>query len=303
MPNYYNNGLPGVVDSDGFCFRYTDKSVTQNEQYMFSNFWREQINTYGTLVTYYVNAYDVNKDDNFYGEDPTRKFAPGVNIVMAIDLAENANTLTKFGFQADDEITAYIHISSFYDKFYDLGIELLRTETSANSATIDTENSFINPYDDSQQCDPNPLTNYDIRTEKPGVYETQFNQIQPKAGDVFTLTEYGQGRPGNRSGYNYEVTEVLDQDISRTNQLAGHYIWIIKAKRFDYSFEPGLSAEKGSDQVYDNAFNGILSGGTQDVSVSKKYNQQDPLLSVNQVGTTVVFDMTANNATDVYGGY
>ena len=117
------------------------------------------------------------------------------------------------------------------------------------------------------------------------------------------MTEYGRGRPGNRNGKMFEVTEVLDQDISKTNQLGGHYVWIIKAKRYDYSFEPGLSAEKGSQQVYDNARNGILSGGKQDPSEDKKYLEKDPLLSIDQVSEKIVFDMPKNNNTSVYGGY
>jgi len=59
MPNYKDNCFPGVVDNDIFCFRYTDKDVTDNEQYLMSNYWREQINTYGTKITYFVNLYDV----------------------------------------------------------------------------------------------------------------------------------------------------------------------------------------------------------------------------------------------------
>ena len=33
---------------------------------------------------------------------------------MAINLTENALILSKFGFQSDDQVTAYVHISSFY---------------------------------------------------------------------------------------------------------------------------------------------------------------------------------------------
>jgi len=288
MYNAQNNGLPGVVDSDGFCFRYVDKNVIQNEEYLFSNYWREQINTYGTMVTYYVNAYNVLNADNFYGEQPAQKYAEPRNVVLAVDLAENATALSKFGFQADDEITAYIHLSTFYDVFHNINLEILTNEYLSSptlSAKLETENLF------------------GLRTEDPTTFETQFNQVQPKAGDVFTLTEYGYGRPGPRSGYNYEVTQILDQDIARTNQLGGHYVWILKAKRLDYSFEPGLSAEKGSDQVYDDTSSGVLPGGKQDPAPPKKYDEIYPLTSIDQVSNTTIFSMTANDATDVYGNY
>ena len=194
----------------------------------------------------------------------------------------------KGNFEADDEVTIYVHLSSFYDAFYDIGVNNLTPEY-VQDTSIDSENEF------------------DIATETPTVFETQYNQVQPKSGDVFVLTEYGKGRPGNRSGKQWEGTEILDEDIAKTNPLGGHYVWIIKGKRFDYSFEPGLSAENGSQQVFDNAYNGILSGGTQTSSSGKKYNEQDaannPLLSINDVSREIIFDMPNNDNTNVYGTY
>ena len=74
--NKYNTCFPGIIDTDQTCVRYTNKETSGNEQYLFSNYYREQINQYGTQITYFVNAYNVLSADNFYGEDPTRKFAP-----------------------------------------------------------------------------------------------------------------------------------------------------------------------------------------------------------------------------------
>lgn len=286
--------FPGIVESDQYCFRYLDKDVTGNEEYLYSNYYREQINTYGTRILYYVNAYNVLSADNFYGEDPTRKFTGPRCVTAFIELSENADMLSKFGFRSDDAITLYIHISSYFETFYDVGIESLITQNEIAA---------------QDECD---LDHYErissearraFRTEKPGTYETQFNQVQPKPGDVFLLQEYGRGRPAPRGAKHFEVTEVLDQDISKTNPLGGHYVWIIKGKRFEYSYEPGLSAEKGSDQVYDSSQNGILSGGSQTPSVQKKYDQQYPLRGVSDVSKKHIFDMPKNNPTDVYGGY
>ena len=56
---------------------------------------------------------------------------------------------------------------------------------------------------------------------------------EPKSGDVFNLIEYGsKDRPGNRTGKWFEITERLEQDVSQINPIIGHYIWLIKAKRF-----------------------------------------------------------------------
>lgn len=283
-----NSCFPGIVDSDQTCYRYLDKNTIGNEEYLYSNYYREQIAAYGTKITYYVNNYNVLSADNFYGEDPTRRFAPGIEVTAIVELSENANTLSKFGFQADDEITIYMHLSAFYDAFRYAGLQRLDS-TQGTGNNIETQGGI------------------GLRTEEPSTYETQFNQIQPKSGDVFVLTEYGKGRPGDRSGKQFEITEILDEDISRTNPLGGHYVWIIKGKRFEYSFEPGLKDEKGDNQVMDNSFSGILSGGTQPVSPAKKYDEQNaannPLLSINDVSAAKVFNMPANNNTDVYGTY
>jgi len=296
---------PGMGDpqSSDFCFRYNDKCLNENEQFLISSMWKEQIATYGTRVTYYVNQYDVKTADNFYGEQPTKSYSEGRSLVLAVELNENAYTLTKFGFQSDDQITAYVHISTFYDAFWDIGMKFLTTETDTVSTTSNpcpadggtitfTEGTII----DTENSE-------NIRLEQPTTYESQFNQVQPKAGDVFVMTEYGKGRPGGRSGIQFEVTEVIDQDISKINLLGGHYVWMLKAKRFDYSFEPGLSAERHSDQVFEDAKSGILPGGKQDPSPAKKYPELKQNISVDEVSKTVVFNMSANNNTDVYGDY
>ena len=133
-----NTCFPGIIDSDQSCYRYLDKSVIGNEEYLYSNYYREQINVYGTEITYFVNAYNVLSADNFYGEDPTRRFAPGKTIIAIVELSENATTLSKFGFEADDEVTIYVHLSSFYDAFYDIGVNNLSPEY-VQDTSIDTD--------------------------------------------------------------------------------------------------------------------------------------------------------------------
>ena len=99
---------------------------------------------------------------------------------------------------------------------------------------------------------------------------------EPKSGDVFNLSEFGSDRPGGRGGKHFEITERLDQDVQQINPLIGHYVWLVKAKRHDYSFEPNLPREEKSTQVKD------------DVTEASKS----------------IFDYDAHgNNDDVYGGY
>ncbi|NBP04045.1 MAG: hypothetical protein EBU90_28925 [Proteobacteria bacterium] len=122
-------------------------------------------------------------------------------------------------------------------------------------------------------------------------------RIEPKSGDVVALTDLGYCRPGDRGPRYYEITERVDQDIPTINPLLGTYIWRLKGKRLEYSFEPNLSGEPGNYQVYDNTFNGVVSSHIQDISEIKTYPGD-----VDTESNTRVFAMSANR-TDIYGGY
>jgi hypothetical protein len=294
----YTCEYPGLVQTDETCFRFTNKSIQANERVLYSNYWREQINQFGVKVDYYVNTYNTLSADNFYGEQPTKTFASPRKIILALTLNENAITLSKFGFESDDEVTAYVHISSFKTEF----------------------ESLSDIYDRYTRFGP---------------------VVEPKAGDVFELSEYGDDRPNNRQAKFFEITEKIDQDIAQINNLQGHYVFLIKAKRLDYSFEPGiifndnisdngifnaditinsedsvlateslLTLQAGisgdaagqftNDQVYEDAFAGRLPGGANTESLPKREDYDEYI--VDNVSKEDVFDMS-NNDTDVYGDY
>jgi hypothetical protein len=62
---------------------------------------------------------------------------------------------------------------------------------------------------------------------------------EPRTGDLMKLEEFGSDRINypKRGPTIYELTEVIDE--FQLNALGGHYVWFFKAKRYDYSFEPG----------------------------------------------------------------
>lgn len=246
--NFYNGANNGNLNCQ---INVNQSALNSGEQQLISSGIQEIINRYGSTVAYYVNTYNVSAADNIYGEDPTSTYFGPTNVLMYIQLTEDNTVLRRFGFDGDDVITAYIHISSYY-------------------ATFD------------------PLS----------VYPALNQAVEPKAGDVFQMTQYGATRPGDRNGKFFEITERVDQSAGEgINMLGGHYLWKIRAKRLDYSFEPGLSGEKGSAQVFDNAFNGILSGGMQQQSPEKSYPGDASTDSINKV-----YDQRAVN-TSVYGEY
>ena len=145
-----------------------------------------------------------------------------------------------------------------------------------------------------------------------GFDPSQYGQlIQPKAGDVIDLDVLGCDRVGGRGGVMYQITERMDQDMSALNPLLGHYIWRLRGKRFNYSFEAGLSAdgrpgsEKANEQVYDNSMQGILSTSlTDQVSSAQKTYPSTPAgeYDIDDISKEDVLDMDIND-TDIYGSY
>lgn len=260
MNTDYTNCYPGMAQTDETCWRFTDKGAQEAERVLFSNWWREVINQYGIKISYHVNTFNVLSADSIYGEQPTKTFAEPRDIVMAVNLNDNAISLSKYGFMSDDEITAYIHISSY--------------EATFSSLT--------------------------------SVYSTQYSVVEPKAGDVFQLSEFGDDRPNNRQPKYFEITEKIDEDISQINNLGGHYVFMIKAKRYDYSFEPGIpfndinSNITGNQQIYEDKFTGRLGGGVNPNTELKKENYDE--YNVDRTSIDEVFDMSVND-TDVYGEY
>jgi hypothetical protein len=121
---------------------------------------------------------------------------------------------------------------------------------------------------------------------------------EPKAGDLIELAEYGRTRPGGRSGKVFEITERVDEMGGENNQLLGHYIWMIKAKRFDFNYELDAPREELMDQVYDNKFDGQVNNLPK-VIETKEYTQ------FVDKDSKLVFDYDENTQsnTDVYGDY
>jgi len=235
---YTGGGTTGIYPQtfqDNECFRITDKANNGAERLLQSNYWREQINLYGQKANYYVNNTTLSGSDMLYGEHPTQRFSPPQAITVALNLNENALMLSKYGLLSEDEVTAFVHISAFYETF------------------------------------------------GPGA--------EPKSGDVFQLSEYGNDRPGDRNGKMFEITERLDEDAATINVLAGHYVWLIKAKRFEYSFEPGIPQEAGNDQVFDDTQNPTVSGANK------------PYTDSVDIDSKQIFDYSLTDYSNVYGGY
>jgi hypothetical protein len=132
-----------------------------------------------------------------------------------------------------------------------------------------------------------------------GFYQTFGTGEEPKSGDILELSEFGSDRPGGRTGRCFQVTQRLDEDINKINPLMGHYCWLIKGKRFDFSFEPGAPKEGRSDQVIDDTLTGTFSGVS-----ALGIGNYNPILDNTNDSSVNVFDYSKyGNNDDIYGGY
>ena len=122
---------------------------------------------------------------------------------------------------------------------------------------------------------------------------------EPKSGDVIELSEYGDGRPGNRGAKKFEITERLDQDVEQLNPLLGHYVWLIKAKRFDYSYELGINREQGLEQPTNDSYHGGLSGADD----TPLENDQLYFEDVDRDSRNIFDYSVYGDYDDIYGGY
>jgi hypothetical protein len=243
---YYSGAGNGSL-----CYELYDKSRLAPELELISNSAEEAVNLLGQKIEYYINTYQPASADNLYGEQPTMVYHGPYTMKMIINLNESSLALSKFGFNADDEITGFISIKGYKRIF---------------------ENTWI--YDGLDQS------------------------VEPKAGDVFCMSEYGSTRPGGRAGNYFIITERRDQDVSDINPLGGHYVWRIAAKRLEYSFQPGISGESQNDQVYDDTFAGLLSTNiTEDPFVAGV-----PSLYIENISEAQFFDELGNYIADANDG-
>lgn len=247
----------------------------QGESLIYNNAFGELINNFGSNVNYYVNTYNVSATDNFYGEDPTKRYSEPQRIRMYVQVSDNAITLKKFGFVSDEEFTGFVSIDTFTNLFSGLD------------------------------------------------YPSFGQRVEPKSGDVVELVDY-TCRPGSRGPRFYEITERVDEDIPTLNPFYGSYVYRLKGKRFEYSFEPGIAGESGNNQVMDNkpiptnvetGYIGVTPN-ENDVGISLDdsftgLSLTDQLSTLNvksypgdvdDLSAEKVFNQTINN-TDIYGTY
>lgn len=245
--------------------RYLNKANNSNERNLFDSYWSELIGRWGTNIEYYTYDYSLETQDYLYGEDPVASFQPPVNIVMFADIASEAILLSKFGIDTDADVTLLVTMTD-YARIFGKNIEpksgdvIRLTEMGWDINEVPGYGSETASLSDDVLTE---LCQYKGKDPATLVYPPTSNSL----GDAISGCEVWI-----RSPQLFEITDRAHQDMSlNTNTLMGHYVWVIKAKRFDYSYQPGIDPECFQGDVGEETQTGLLSGYGQDQSPPKDY--------------------------------
>lgn len=272
--------------------RFTDTNAVNNEIKLQEDLLIEATNLYGTKISYFTHGYSLSTHDYLYGEDVTARFTSPVEIVVLAEMNQDSLLLSKFGIMNDADLTVIIPIKTFNQMF------------SATQRYPEPKSGDLLRLDELGKMRPGG--GYDYFYSAPEIIKELSGLRICKKPDEYqqAFTEYMSAYQSEmedwlRSAPVFEITERRDLAPQlNINRLQGVYAWHIKAKRYDYSYEPNAPRENGSDQVSDETFFGRLSGGQNPTSPYKQYPQNA------QDESDQIFDYPNKGGLDnVYGDY
>lgn len=115
----------------------------------------------------------------------------------------------------------------------------------------------------------------------------------PNRGDLIELLDDACDRPEGQAPKIFQVTSKRDS-ANPADPFAGHYVWYLDAKRFDYSYEYN-APDEGGEPITNSTFVGILSSSRQDES--------EPLTYGPSADQEAKEDLNNDSSSDIYGGY
>lgn len=243
-------------------YSYLNNNAIGNDRAVLNSWWKDLINRYGVCTQYYPMSYDPTDKHDIYGE--VYEFADAKPIIMMVEVPNEAWMFSKFGLQTDSDFTAVVHIGKWMDTF---GTAISSEPKVGDVLRLDITGWANSEADsltgiDSTVCSMlnrnlSSLCEYaaaNMATASALTYGASAN------GDTFqtnlTLTVCPSDGDWRRFPQMFQITERRYQEFSMgINALGGHYVWLLKGKRFDYSYESGIGPENPAD---DNTPGGIV---------------------------------------------
>jgi hypothetical protein len=106
---YYSGAGNGSL-----CYELYDKSRLQPDIKLISNVADEIVVSMGQKINYWINTTTLLSADNIYGEQPTARFhGPKLLKFLISNLNESSLNIGSWGFNPEDELTAYITYGLF----------------------------------------------------------------------------------------------------------------------------------------------------------------------------------------------
>lgn len=251
---------------NGQKIRFVNKNTNENERKTFASWWSEATQLFGTSISYFVHGYSLTTHDAIYGEQPTATFSAPVTMLALAQMNNDSLLLSKFGIQADAELTLVIPIKDFAEYMGNptatpkAGDLIMLSELGWDRPG---GGGYPNSYPTSQLS---AISSVDVCSlSNPESIQSFSNN--------FISGSYVPWENWIRGPNVYEITERRDENIpGMINPLMAHIIWYIKCKRFDYSGEPSAPREHGFNIVSDNTRYGKISG-TPTIEPIKQYIQ------------------------------
>jgi hypothetical protein len=264
------------------AFRYLNKNTTEGERNLYHLYWDEMVNLYGTRVEYFTYQYDTSLSGHnpIYGEHTTANFTGPIVFNMLVNIPSESLMLSKFGYDMNADFTGVVTVADWR--------RIFGTSINAEPKSGDVIRLFETGW----------------RT--PDAPDTTANLLSAICSNRTpaqnaTLTTTVSDYDWIRCPWIFEITERDHQDFSAANNmLLGHYIWVLKGKRFDFSYQPGIDQECHMGDVGEEKQTGILPGGSQPESPAKDYPGNVDDIS-NEIWN--YDDGYTKRPTKEYGGY
>lgn len=285
--------------------RYNSKANTIGARDMLLSMWDDYIKINGVKMAYRVHGFNENTQDNvLYAEDATAPFSDPVDVIAFPEFSNDGMLLAKFGIESTADLSLLVSIPEYSRKFGDPSTPTIVPHPKSGDVVEMVEMGWdvteLKDHGDFQYTDPDTgeTIDFDAKT-------LLCKYMDPdKAGEILIDLEALYGYKYVRYPRMYEITEVRYQDLSMAgiNFMQGHYVWLLEAKRFEYSFEPNINptGDEVHPQVADNDFFGSILG---DDVVSGNERTYEP--SLDEESKEKVWDYDANEKTNdsIYGGY
>jgi hypothetical protein len=97
------------------CGGFADPTNFQAERALFQSQFDEQINNYGVDVDYFVYGFSLSEANLLYGEHTTAEYSDPF-IIKGYPELEESFSLSRYGYDSQDELVIYFSINTFNEK-------------------------------------------------------------------------------------------------------------------------------------------------------------------------------------------